>query len=343
MDMPGAIRALTEHHDLDAQAMTEVMRTIMSGDATAAQIGGFLIGLRMKGETVEEIAAAAAVMRDFATPVEVAAGEHLVDIVGTGGDGSRTFNISTTSAFVVAAAGGRVAKHGNRSASSTAGSADVLEAAGVALDLSPDQVGQCIEQVGIGFMFAPRHHPAMRHAIGPRREMAVRTLFNLLGPLTNPARAPRQLMGVFADEWVEPLAQVLQRLGSEHVLVAHSSDGLDEISIGAASRIAELRDGRIETYTVKPEDFGLDVSPASALVVNSSEESVTILRSVLDGHPGPALDVTLLNAGAAIYAADCATSIAEGVDKARAVVASGAARRCLDQLVDLSRALSGGA
>jgi anthranilate phosphoribosyltransferase len=241
MDIQSAIRAVTEHRDLSGEEMTSVMRAIMSGETTESQIGGFLIGLRMKGETVEEIAAAATVMRELATPVQVDV-EHLVDTCGTGGDGSSTFNISTASAFVVAGAGARVAKHGNRSASSSSGSADVLEAAGVNLDLTPQQVAQCIREVGVGFMFAPRHHGAMKHAIGPRKEMAVRTIFNVLGPLTNPAGAPNQVVGVFSLELIEPLARVLAQLGSRHVLVVHSADGLDEISIGADTHIAESRD-----------------------------------------------------------------------------------------------------
>ncbi|MDH5594082.1 MAG: anthranilate phosphoribosyltransferase, partial [Gammaproteobacteria bacterium] len=232
MDMQTAIRTVTERNNLNKDEMRAVMHTIMTGEATPAQIGGFLIGLRMKGETVEEIAAAAEVMRELATPVKVD-GEHVVDIVGTGGDASNTFNISTACTFVVAAAGGTVAKHGNRSVSSKSGSADLLEAAGVNLEITPEQVGQCINELGVGFMFAPKHHSAMKHAIGPRKEMGVRTIFNVLGPLTNPAGAPNQLLGVFAHELVEPLAEVLGKLGSHHVMVVHSSDGMDEISIGA--------------------------------------------------------------------------------------------------------------
>ena len=245
MEMQAAIRRLTEHHDLSSDEMTDVMRLIMTGQATPAQIGGFLIGLRMKGETVDEIAAAASVMRELATPVPVC-GDHLVDTCGTGGDGASTFNISTASALVTAAAGARVAKHGNRSVSSSCGSADVLEAAGVNLDLDADQVARCVEKIGVGFLFAPKHHSAMKHAIGPRKEMGVRTLFNLLGPLTNPAAAPNQVLGVFSAEWLEPLAQVLGKLGSKHVLVVHADDGLDEISIGASTRVAELKAGQGE-------------------------------------------------------------------------------------------------
>ncbi|MGD8526889.1 MAG: anthranilate phosphoribosyltransferase, partial [Thioalkalispiraceae bacterium] len=247
MDMQAAIKAVTEGKNLSVDEMTSVMRTIMTGEATPAQIGGFLIGLRMKGETVDEIAAAASVMRELATHVDVKA-EHMVDTCGTGGDGASTFNISTTSAFVVAAAGGSVAKHGNRSVSSKSGSADVLEAAGVNLQLTPEQVAQCIEQVGVGFMFAPAHHSAMKHAIGPRKEMGVRTIFNVLGPLTNPAGAPNQVLGVYSEQWLEPLAKVLGKLGSQHVLVVHAEDGMDEISIGSPTRVAELKDGKVTTY-----------------------------------------------------------------------------------------------
>ncbi len=335
MDMQAAIRAVTERQDLTSAQMTDVMGTIMSGQATPAQIAGFLIGLRMKGETVDEIAAAAGVMRQLATRVEVT-GPNVVDIVGTGGDSAGTFNISTTSAFVVAAAGGKVAKHGNRSVSSRSGSADVLEAAGVKLELSPEQVVRCVDEVGLGFMFAPRHHSAMKHAIGPRREMGVRTLFNLLGPLTNPAGAPNQLLGVFSDDWVEPLARVLAKLGSRHVLVVHSQDGLDEISIGAATHVAELRDGDVTMYTISPEQFGFERGDITTLKVDSVEESVAVLTAVLDDTPGPAQDVVALNAGAAIYAADLAPSLSEGVEKAKAAIASGAARQKLDELVRLT-------
>ena len=243
MDIATAIARVVEQRDLTASEMESVMRSIMTGQATPAQIGGFLVGLRMKGETVDEIAAAAKVMRELATRVDVG-GPHLVDTCGTGGDGASTFNISTASAIVTAAAGGRVAKHGNRSVSSSSGSADVLETAGVKLDLTPAQVAACIDQVGVGFLFAPQHHSAMKHAIGPRKEMRVRTLFNLLGPLTNPAGAPNQVLGVFSPDWVEPLAQVLKQLGSEHVLVVHAEDGLDEISIAAPTRVAELNKDR---------------------------------------------------------------------------------------------------
>jgi len=339
MDMQQAIRAVTERRDLSSGEMTDVMRLIMTGQATPAQIGGFLVGLRMKGETVEEIAAAARVMRELATGVPVE-GEHVVDIVGTGGDAAGTFNISTASCFVVAAAGGRVAKHGNRSVSSRSGSADVLEAAGVALDLTPAQVARCVEEVGVGFMFAPRHHSAMKHAIGPRREMGVRTLFNLLGPLTNPAGAPNQLLGVFADEWVRPLAEVLGELGSRHVLVVHSADGLDEISIAAETHVAELRNGVVETYTIEPEQFGLERGSLEDLRVDGPEESLALIRQVLAGEAGPARNIVLLNAGAALYAAGLAPDLEGGVEQAGRVIDSGAAARKLDDLVALSQRLA---
>lgn len=332
MDMQAAIRAVTEQHDLASADMEAVMRLIMTGQATPAQIGGFLIGLRMKGETVDEIAAAARVMRELATRVEVS-GPHLVDTCGTGGDGASTFNISTASALVTAAAGGRVAKHGNRSVSSSSGSADVLEAAGVRLDLTPDQVAGCIDQVGVGFLFAPQHHSAMKHAIGPRKEMGVRTLFNLLGPLTNPAGAPNQVLGVFSEHWVEPLARVLQHLGSEHVLVVHAEDGLDEISIGSPTRVAELKDGGIKVYTVAPEDFGLERADLSAIAVADAGQSLAMINEVLDNRPGPARDIVMLNAGAAIYAAGVADSLANGVERAGGVLADGSARDTLAALI----------
>jgi len=339
MDMQAAIKAVTERRDLNADEMTDVMRTIMTGEATQAQIGGFLIGLRMKGETVDEIAAAAGVMRELATGVKVS-GEHVVDIVGTGGDGSNTFNISTASTFVVAAAGGTVAKHGNRSVSSKSGSADFLEAAGVNLDINPEQVAQCIKEVGVGFMFAPKHHSAMKHAIGPRKEMAVRTIFNILGPLTNPAGAPNQLLGVFSDELVEPLAEVLNKLGSHHVLVVHSEDGMDEISIGAATNVAELKDGKVTRYTISPEQFGLSRSDISSLAVDGAEDSLRVIKTVLENQAGSARDIVMINAGAAIYAADLADSLEAGIKKADEVIASGAAKARLEALVTLSNSFS---
>lgn len=333
MDMPSAIRAVTERRDLSRDEMQSVMTTIMTGEATPAQIGGFLIGLRMKGETIDEITAAAQVMRELATKVEIS-GEHVVDIVGTGGDGSSTFNISTASCFVVAAAGGKVAKHGNRSVSSKSGSADVLEAAGVNLDIGPEQVARCVNEVGVGFMFAPKHHSAMKHAIGPRKEMGVRTIFNVLGPLTNPAGAPNQLLGVFSKDLVEPLARVLANLGSNHVLVVHSEDGMDEISIGAPTFVAELKQGEVSTYTITPEDFGMSTADVSALKVEDAEQSLDVIKMVLGNQPGPARDIVVLNAGAALYAAGLADTLAAGVEKASEVIASGAALGKLDALVE---------
>lgn len=335
MDIQSAIRAVTEHRNLSSEEMTAIMRTIMGGEATQSQIGGFLIGLRMKGETVEEIAAAATVMRELATRVDVDT-EYLVDTCGTGGDGSSTFNISTASAFVVAGAGARVAKHGNRSASSQSGSADVLEAAGVNLDLTPEQIAQCIQEVGVGFMFAPKHHGAMKHAIGPRKEMAVRTIFNVLGPLTNPAGAPNQVIGVFSQELIEPLARVLARLGSRHVLVVHADDGLDEISIAADTHVAEYKDGNLATHRINPQQFGFDTASLSTLTVSSPEESLEVVRSVFDNADGPARDIVALNAGAAIYASGLAEDLNSGVSKALASLSSGAARERLSALVAFS-------
>jgi len=332
MDMPAAIRAMTERRDLSNEEMTTVMRTIMTGEATQAQIGGFLVGLRMKGETVDEVTAAASVMRELATKVEVNK-DHLVDTCGTGGDSSGSFNISTASAFVVAAAGGRVAKHGNRSITSKSGSADVLEAAGVNLNATPEQVAGCVNDLGVGFMFAPAHHSAMKHAIGPRKEMAVRTIFNVLGPLTNPAGAPNQVLGVFDKAWVEPLAQVLKNLGSEHVLVVHAEDGLDEISIGSETHVAELKDGEVKTYTIKPEDFGMQCVSLEKVRAKDADDSLAIIKSVMDNNDGPAKDIVCLNAGAAIYVAGLAGTLAEGVARAQEVIATGEAKGKIDALV----------
>lgn len=337
--MQTAIRTVIAGQDLTAEDMTDVMRTIMSGQATPAQIGGFLVGLNIKGETVEEIAAAADVMRELANKVAVS-GDHIVDVVGTGGDGIATFNISTASAVVTAAAGARVAKHGNRAASSKSGSADLLEAAGVRLDITAEQVAQCVAEVGVGFMFAPQHHSAMKYAIGPRREMAVRTIFNVLGPLTNPASAPNQLVGVFSAELVEPLAQVLKRLGSHHAMVAHSEDGLDEISISAATLVAELKDGEVSTYTIKPEDFGFSQQELASIQVDSVEKSLAMVRSVLANEPGPARDIVALNAGAAIYLAGLAESHRAGVEKALALISDGTAAQVLAKLARLTQQMA---
>lgn len=338
MDLPQAIARVVDHGDLSETEMTEVMRQIMTGLATPAQIGGFLVGLRMKGETVDEITAAAQVMRELATHVEVA-GPHLVDTCGTGGDGASTFNISTAAAIVAAAAGARVAKHGNRSVSSSSGSADMLEAAGVRLDLEPAQVAACIEKVGVGFLFAPQHHSAMKHAIGPRREMRIRTLFNLLGPLTNPAGAPNQVLGVFSPHWVEPLARVLKRLGSEHVLVVHAEDGLDEISIAGSTRVAELKHGNLSMYTLSPADFGMQTADLSTIAVSDAAASLAMINAVFDGAPGPACDIVALNAGAAIYVSGLKESLAEGVEMAREMIRSGKARQTFAALVQESNAV----
>lgn len=339
MDMQAAIRTVTENKDLSIEEMAAVMRLIMTGEASQAQIGGFLIGLRMKGETVDEITAAAQVMRELATPVNIS-GDHMVDTCGTGGDTSGAFNISTASAFVVAAAGAKVAKHGNRSISSKSGSADVLEAAGVSLDLTAEQVARCVDEVGVGFMFAPKHHGAMKHAIGPRREMAVRTIFNVLGPLTNPAGAANQVLGVFSDQWLTPLAEVLSRLGSEHVLVVHSDDGMDEISIGASTQVAELKDGTITRYRIEPEQFGFQRCDIKAIAVDSAEASLAVIKKVFANEAGPARDIVILNAGAAIYAAGLAESLALGIERAAALITSGAAAKKLDALISLSQKLA---
>ncbi|MCW8962938.1 MAG: anthranilate phosphoribosyltransferase [Gammaproteobacteria bacterium] len=335
MNLQTAIQAVINRQDLSRDDMRKVMRLIMTGQATPAQIGGFLVGLRMKGETIEEIAAAAEVMRELAHKVDVS-GDHIVDIVGTGGDDSHTFNISTASCFVVAAAGGKVAKHGNRSISSKSGSADLLEAAGVNLDITPEQVEQCIEQVGVGFMFAPKHHGAMKHAIGPRREMAVRTIFNVLGPLTNPAGAPNLVMGVFSEELVEPLAHVFKALGSRHVMVVHSDDGLDEISIAANTKVAELKDGEITTWEVNPADYDCKADNLDELKVENAEQSLELVCSVLTNKPGPARDIVTLNAGAAIYVAGLADSMAEGVTLARKAIESEAAAEKMASLIAVS-------
>lgn len=338
MEMQAAIRRVMAHGDLEDAEMTAVMQRIMTGDATPAQIGGFLVGLGMKGETVTEIAAAAGVMRELATRVTVDS-THLVDTCGTGGDARGTFNISTATAFVVATAGGRVAKHGNRSVSSASGSADLLQIAGARLDLEPAAVAECIDTVGVGFIFAPQHHQAMRHAIGPRKEMGVRTLFNLLGPLTNPAGAPNQLLGVYDARWVRPLAEVLRTLGSERVMVVHSEDGLDEISIAAPTQVAELRHGEVREYTIRPEDFGLQSASLDDLRVDSAERSLEVIKAIFDGLPGPAADLLALNAGAAIHVAGLADHLGDAVAHAHRLLASGEVRTRFDRFVATSQQL----
>ena len=335
MDMKQALNAVVAQQDLTEQQMSAVMEQIMTGQATDAQIGGFLIALRCKGETVDEIAAAAEVMRELATHVPVT-GDHVIDTCGTGGDGANTFNISTTCAFVVAAAGGQVAKHGNRSVSSSSGSADVLEAAGVNLDLSAEQVAQSVNEIGVGFLFAPKHHGAMKHAIGPRKEMGVRTLFNLLGPLSNPAGTVNQLIGVFSTDWVEPLAQVLKKLGSKHVLIVNAEDGLDEISIATASNVAELKDGVISSYQVTPEQFGFKRASLESLAVDGAESSLAMVNAVLNNQTGPARDIVILNAGAAIYAANLTATLEAGIEKAQQLIESGAALEKFNALIAYS-------
>lgn len=336
MDIQAAIAEVIEGRSLSTEQMTDVMRMIMTGEATDAQIAGFLVALRVKGETVNELTGAATVMRELATGVKVS-GDHLVDIVGTGGDGASIFNVSTASTFVVAAAGGQVAKHGNRSVSSKSGAADLLEAAGVRLDLSPEQVARCVESVGVGFMFALNHHSAMKHAIGPRKELATRTIFNLLGPITNPAGVANQLLGVFSRQWVRPIAEVLRDMGSNHVLVVHSADGLDEISVGSETYVAELNNGEITEYTITPEQFGIERSDLAELKVAGAEESLALIKSLLKGDEGPASDIVALNAGAAIYAAGIARSLEEGVKVAQDVLASGIANEKLNELVEVSQ------
>ncbi len=333
-----ALVRLIEQREIFYDEMLSLMRQIMSGEVSAVQIAAILVGLRVKKETIGEISAAAFVMREFATKVPVTQREHLVDTCGTGGDAAHTFNISTASSLVAAAAGARVAKHGGRSVSSTCGSADVLEALGVNLNLTPEQVGQSIDRIGIGFMFAPNFHGAMKHAAPVRRELGVRTLFNVLGPLTNPAGADNQVMGVFHPDLVGIQARVLQRLGSNHVLVVHGSDGLDEISISGPSYIAELKDGMVNEYTVRPDDFGLQTAPLKSIQVANADQAKAMLLGVLDNQPGAARDIVLLNAGAAVYVAGLSASLAEGVKKAGEIITGGAAKNKLYQLIQFSNA-----
>jgi anthranilate phosphoribosyltransferase len=335
MNIQAAIKSAIARQDLSQGDMTAVMTQIMSGECTPAQIGGFLVGMRMKGETVDEITAAAMVMRGLSTRVNVNL-DHLVDTCGTGGDASGSFNISTASAIVTAAAGAHVAKHGNRSVSGATGSADVLEAAGVNLNITPEQVADCISQVGVGFMFAQKHHSAMRHAIGPRKEMATRTVFNVLGPLTNPASAPNQVIGVFDKALVEPIAHVLAQLGSRHVMVAHSDDGMDEVSVSAVTHIAELKDGEVKTYSVSPSDFGLEMTDIAALKVDTVAQSLAVIQSVFADTLGPARDIVCVNAGAAIYVSGIVDSWNAGVQMAQSVIASGKAANVLKELVKKS-------
>lgn len=336
-----ALQRTIEHREIFHDEMVELMRQIMRGEVSPLMTAAILTGLRVKKETVGEIIGAAEVMREFARKVEVADRRHLVDIVGTGGDGAQTFNISTCAMFVVAAAGGRVAKHGNRSVSSKSGSADAVEALGAVVELQPEQVAQAIARTGIGFMYAPVHHPAMKVVAPVRREMGVRTLFNILGPLTNPAGAPSILMGVFHPDLVGILARVLQRMGSERALVVWGRDGMDEISLGAATLVGELRDGQVREYDIHPEDFGLAMASSRNLRVADPDQSRAIVLDVLADRPGPARDIVIFNAGAALYVAGVADSIADGIARARAAIADGRARAKLDEYVACTRALAG--
>ena len=331
-----ALNRLIEQRDLSYDEMLELMRSIMRGEVQPTQIAGILIGLRVKQETVAEIAGAAAAMREFATKVELAGLPHLVDTCGTGGDALHTFNVSTASAFVAAAAGARVAKHGGRSVSSSCGSADVLEALGVNVQLTPEQVADSVREVGVGFMFAPNHHSAMKYAAPVRRELGVRTLFNILGPLTNPAGAQNQVMGVFHRDLVATQAQVLKLLGSRHVLVVYGCDGLDEITVGGDTAVAELKDGAISEYTINPALFGLKTAALDEIRVTNVDQAKAMLLCVLDNTPGAARDIVALNAGAAIYVSGLVDSLAAGVAKAQEAIASGAARAKLRQLVEFS-------
>ena len=331
MNMHDAIRAMCQPRNLETVEMQDVMRIIMDGSATPAQIGAFLAALHIKGETVDELTGAATVMRDYAAKVEISA-DKVVDTVGTGGDAAGLFNVSTAAAFVAAAGGAVMAKHGNRAATGKSGSADVLEAAGVNITLSPGNVARTIEAVGIGFMFAPTHHGATRHAVGPRREIGVRSIFNLLGPLTNPAAARWQLVGVYEERWVRPLAESFGNLGSVHTLVVHADDGLDEISIAVPTRVSEYKDGNIIDYTIKPDDFGLMPQSLDAIRVDSAEQSLELIRQALSGNPGPAYDMVMLNAGATLYAADLAPSLTEGIIEAAAILDSSAALEKLEEM-----------
>lgn len=343
MHIQQAINTVIEGNNLAEKDMVAVMRSIMSGEASDAQIAGFLVALRMKGETVAEISAATQVMRELATPVAVNA-DHLVDIVGTGGDGAKLFNVSTASAFVAAAAGCHVAKHGNRSVSSSSGSADLLEVAGVNLDLPPEAVARCIEEIGVGFMFAVKHHGAMKYAIGPRKELATRTIFNMLGPMTNPAGVKRQLLGVYSPDLLVPIAEVLKSLGSEHVMVVHSVDGLDEISIAADTSVAELHNGSISEYQISPADFGFSRAELDLLAVDDAAQSLALIKAALAKTSTQkslaqqhAADMIALNAGAAIYVAGVASDLQQGVAMATDIIASGAAAEKMQALAAFSQ------
>lgn len=340
MDIKQALALVVDQQDLRKEDMQAVMQQIMTGKATDSQIGGLLVALRMKGETVDEISGAADAMRALATPVEISV-PNAVDIVGTGGDGANLFNVSSACSFVVAAAGGHVAKHGNRSVSSSSGSADLLETAGINLSLTPEQIGECIEKVGLGFMFAPQHHSAMKHAIGPRKEMALRTLFNILGPLTNPAGAKHYLLGVFDEKLCRPMAEALNSLGAVHALVVHAAEGLDEISLAGETAVAELKQGEVVEYTLTAEDAGLQKQSLDGLQVNSSAESLALIQSAFAGEHEKAIDMIALNAGAALYAADICDSLKAGVALAKETITSGSAAKKVTELAEFSQAFKG--
>ncbi len=335
-----ALQRTIEHREIFHDEMLKIVRMIMSGELSPVMMAALIVGLRVKKETIGEITAAAQVMREFSTKVHVADKTHLVDIVGTGGDGSHTFNISTCSMFVAAAAGAKVSKHGGRSVSSKSGSADVLETLGLNINLPPEAIARCIEQVGIGFMFAPNHHPAMKNVAPVRKELGVRTIFNILGPLTNPAEAPNILMGVFHPDLVGIQVRALQRLGASHAIVVYGRDGMDEVSLGAATMVGELKNDEIREYEIHPEDFGLPMASNRTLKVETAEQSRAMVLSVLANQAGAARDIVIFNAGVALYAANVAASMKEGVDKARAAIESGAAQAKLDQLVALSKSLA---
>ena len=342
MDIQQALARVADKADLSREEMRAVMRQIMTGGASEAQVGGFLMAMRLKGESLDEITGAVMVMRELSTGVEIQ-GEHVIDIVGTGGDGANLFNISTASCFVVAAAGGKVAKHGNRSVSSSSGSADVLEAAGIRLGLEPDQVRQCVEETGVGFMFAPAHHSAMRHAVGPRKELGVRTLFNILGPMTNPAGVERLLIGVYDRNLCRTVAEVLNALGAKHVMVVHSEDGLDEISIAAPTHVAEARAGEVTEWTFDPGSAGVTGGSLDRLQVSTAQESLALIRAALSGDDSEAgrqaREIIALNAGAALHVAGLEQGIAAGVDSARKILNSGAAWQRLERLAEFSSGL----
>ena len=335
-----ALQRTIEHREIFHDEMLHLMRLIMSGEMSPVMMAALITGLRVKKETIGEITAAAQVMREFSTKVNVADKTHLLDIVGTGGDGSHTFNISTCSMFVAAAAGAKVSKHGGRSVSSKSGSADVMESLGVNINLSPEAIAKCIEEVGVGFMFAPNHHPAMKTVAPIRKELGVRTIFNILGPLTNPASAPNILMGVFHSDLVGIQIRALQRLGAEHALVVYGKDGMDEVSLGAATVVGELKNGVITEYEIHPEDFKMGMSSNRTLRVETPEQSRAMLMGVLDNEPGAARDIVILNAGAALYAANVAASMADGIEKARVAIESGAAKVRLQKLIALTQQLA---